>query len=303
MEINLSHGVTYQIRDNAPVSDVAASLLANEKLIYFAAEILEGCVEGLSVDVSKIKVKEVSNSSPLKELLAFAIVVKYQDDLDKEVPDLIRNLTGLDVPDSYDSLVTVLVMIAAIYAVDGVYRKIFPGKVPNALEAEYAKHTKAASDVMDISPEKVRASVDAKLGKKKLPSLIKAGIDFIRPSKRENATIEGLGGHEIGSDAIREVPRDVDFLIEDEASYTIENVTIDVHSQDRDYHRKGWAAVVKSVSDKRLKMDLIPSIDPDSLWGKTKIVGDIVVMQKKDDNGDYVPKSFYLTSVSEASES
>ena len=48
-------------------------------------------------------------------------------DLEREVPEIITKLTGIHIPDQYDSLVTVLVicnvMIAAIYGASFLFEK------------------------------------------------------------------------------------------------------------------------------------------------------------------------------------
>src|SRR5665213_3150897 len=114
-ELIIPHSVTYQFDGRASVQDVALSLIAQEKLMRDAISVLEGCVDGLSIESVRISVRTVAQESPLKEILAAALVITFQDDLEKGVNALAVALTGQSIPPHYQGLVTVLVMIVAVY--------------------------------------------------------------------------------------------------------------------------------------------------------------------------------------------
>jgi len=50
MERQVAHSVTYETDGTVPISSIAESLLANERLLMSIGEILGDCVDGLTVE-------------------------------------------------------------------------------------------------------------------------------------------------------------------------------------------------------------------------------------------------------------
>lgn len=44
-------------------------------------------------------------------------------------------------------------------------------------------------------------------------------------------------------------------------------------------------------------MRLFPAIDPHILFGKTEVSGDVIVVSKKNQDGDYIPYVFHVIGV------
>lgn len=299
-ELLLTHHLTYDISGDASVSDVANSLLANERMIRFSSMILEECIEGFHVDSVNVKVKQVTHQSPLKELLAFALVVTFQEDLAKEVPPFIEGLLGTDIPDQYDHLVTVLTMILAIYGVSHTYKRIFPDKTPEKLQGDYDKLMIVAGDYINIPPENLKNTIADKFKGGLLRPLQTASLNYFRPAKKENSQIVGLDGNVISSDAVAESPSEIDLAGEDDLdTYPLQNVAIEIRATDLDRKKQGWAAVVNDVTKKRLKMEIYPTVDIQNLIGKTEIKGDIIVVNKRDSGGDYLPNMYHLVKMND----
>lgn len=296
MEIVLKHSVLYTNKKDVPVVIVAKSLLANERLIQESIRLLADCFDNLEIDKVTVKVNYVSNASPLKEIFALGLFLTYQNELEEEVPELIKMLTGYTVPESANTLVTVLVLMAAIYVIDEAARRLFPGKSNDELKKEYERKLEELSNLSGIGKDQLNNIVIKRFTEGKIKSLFRKTHDFFMPAKLEpDIKIEADGSDGISSAAIAEIPNDVDFEQEQLGNtYEITAATIEIHRADTDYIDQGWVAVIEEASDKRKKMVLSPDIDPAKLYGKRKVRGNVVVIEERDATGEFAPKEYHL---------
>ena len=160
MDIGFDHEITYTTEKDVPVTTIVESLLANERLVHFAASVLADCIQGFSIQSVSVRVAQISNSSPLREILAVTLVATFQNDLEKEIPHLIQQVTGVAVPNDYKTLVTVLVMIGAIYGVSTLFSRIFPDKEPLELKKELDRHIEYATKQLGISSGELKRRVE-----------------------------------------------------------------------------------------------------------------------------------------------
>lgn len=299
-EVTLPHSVTYEFDGKATVQDVASSLLAQERLVKDALLVLEGCIDGLSIDSIRITLNSVVQESPLKEALAAAVVLTFQHDIEKGVDSLVHAISGQHIAPEYAGLVTVLVMIVAIYGASAFFEKVMHKK-PRELEDEREQLIVVAGDYYNLPPDRVREQLDAKLGGARKRSVIKSSIDFFAPAKTNQAraiTSENAPRAEISQKAIASVPSELDLAqVEPETdSYLAENVVIKFRRHDRD-KTKSWAATIDEISDERKPLHIDPTIDPNSLFTKAAVRGDVLVTTLRNPDGDYVPSLYYLQEV------
>ena len=66
------------------------------------------------------------------------------------------------------------------------------------------------------------------------------------------------------------------------------DVTLEIHAQDKDKINVGWAAIPKGLSESRLKMKLVDPVTSADLWTKNTVKGDITIVSKLTGDG-YVP--------------
>lgn len=304
-ELILQHQVIYDISGKAHVSDVAASLLANERLIKLSALILEECIQGFTVESVNVSIKEVANNSPLKEILCGALVIAYQDDLVREMPPIIERIIGRDIPDSYDHLVTILSMVIAIYGISAVFKKLFPEKTADKLAAAHGQMIFVAGNYMGVSPQSIENAVIKRLSGGMKQLVQKTAIDFFKPSKRGgDARIILPDGNFIPREAIAEIPSSLDYYADDDVQqYPLQNVEIEIRAVDRDQKKRGWAAVISEVTGRRLKMEIYPTVDSNRIYGRDKINGNVIVLNKKDANGIFLPSMYHLVGINENDQS
>lgn len=298
-EINLPLLITYNTRGVTPIADVIGALQAADVAIEDAISILPSVIDGLHIERSQINVRSLSQESPLRELFALTLIVAFQDDLKTEIPPLIEDLFKVNIPDSFDSLVTVVTMIVLFYgaaflkdvavkaAEDGALRQ----QVKN-LMAQLAANT-------GKSEEEIRKIFDAKYGKPTtVKRLTKAVQKFFVPSQREGSIPIIFDRNQISSEVIREIPYPEEFTAkEDFERYQSHNdVVLDVHAQDKDKSSSGWAAVPNGISKNRLRMRLIEPVTVGDIWNKDSVKGDITIVSKLTADG-YVPSEIHLIRV------
>lgn len=301
MQIEVPHEVTYQFDGKASIADVARSLLAQERLIRDAFDVLEMCFPDLQFESIVISVRDISQHSPLRELLQVIVVTSYQEELGKEVPLLIQNLLGVQLSDKYDGLITVLVLCIAIYGLNWVADKVFKGKPKPELVNERARLLKRAAHLANLPADQIEEAIQSRLSGGRRRSVMKAASDFILPAKRHRATaITGLGGEAVSEAAITAAPSDIE-LAEyepDSEDYTIEDVVIKFHRHDID-KTKDWAATVDVISKHRKTLHIDPMINADRLFERKAVRGDVLVTSERNSQGDYVPVLYRLVRVYE----
>lgn len=304
MEVTLWHGLEYEVEEPVAIEDLIKSLEANARLLRQTSTLLSDLVPGISLEPKRISVSRLSQESPLRELLAYTVVLAFQKDLDKEVPPLIEQITGVEVGGDYDTLVTVLVMIIAIYGISKAFDRVFPGRDKTPLDATQKTLLEQAARLLGVAAQRILDAVSILFTGKQTRSLITASQRVFAPTRGQaRPNIRARDGavlmpHDAVSlaQAASGIPYEAE---EDESAPKIESefhygVRIILHAMDRDRKRVGWAGHVPSLFDDRIPMHLEKSMKPEAIFGKSEITGDILLTKEEDENGDMQPKEFLL---------
>ncbi len=83
--------------------------------------------------------------------------------------------------------------------------------------------------------------------------------------------------------------------LSEETAY--ENHIVVIHATDLDHSKTGWAGHIPGVWEKRLKMVLFPTIPLNDVFGHKEIKADILVMSKRQPDGNLVPYVFHVINV------
>ncbi len=199
MDRVFSHEIVYDFDDAATIEEVAASLIANARFVHDAIAVIDACHPNLEISESKVRLASLSQQSPLKELLTVALVLGFQGDLEEEVPDFVKAITGIDVPDQYDSMVTVFVMGVSLYAALKLVDRVTKGRKRVKLQEAYRVAKAAAGDLVQVDSGTVSEKMEERLGGGRARATARAARDFFKPAKdmRENGgdkLVHGSGG-------------------------------------------------------------------------------------------------------------
>lgn len=305
MQVRFPHQVLYEVPGDVPVADAIDALLGAERLLLDMGPLVERLMPDLRVQV-RIYVKEISQGS-LREVLWVALFITYQTDLEKEVPDVLNKLFGIDLIE-HSTIATVLFIVLAYYGAEFVYKLVNKTVDTSYLRDQLNGMVKEVAAQFHLSEEAIKRALEDRYGSEsrggptRARMLAKAALRVFTPSKHQNNSAIVVGDRRIEPRLIAEVPSDAQILdAEDQpTSEPIENVRIELHAQDIDRAKTGWAGVIPEISPNRLRMQIYPPLKPEDIYTKTSIIGDIILEKRRDDTGNMEPYLFYLVRVHDA---
>lgn len=269
--ISLPHELYYPDSHEVSLSDIAATLIAHERLLPMAIEALERLTPGLAIDDRKIVLEKIERSS-LREAFFVALVMTYQSDLETEVPKMFESLTGITISDRYDTILTVLFMIVLYEGATALFgrgRKDHAQQAPISITGDYATYVNLAADRLDREPAAIAQAVSKAIGHR-MSTVQRAAVDIFRPAKRNgNGRIQPRGVPEVSAEAINDFPTALALaeLEDDIVPVHLPRCVLHIRATDRDKTDRGWAAWADAdgVKTKRLPLRLAPGVDPDRL--------------------------------------
>lgn len=296
VDVRIPHLVVYEVPEPSAISNVIASLRATEQIFFETAPLLEQLVPGLEVGGIRVHVESLAQGSPLRELFFATMFVAFQKDLERDVPPIIEQLSGIHVGEHYESVVTLLFCLVLFYGADFIYRQIVKTVEGAHIKAQLDQLVRESALHCHVDEKHIREALEARFEKKRLGNLIHSAIDFFSPSKRQGNAPVTIGRRRFNSDTVAEFPGEAQIheFEEQETTRAYENVEIELHAQDMDRAMQGWAGVIRSLSDRRLRMQVYPPIKPEDIYTRTKIRGDVIVVSRRAPDGSMEPYMFHL---------
>lgn len=310
MEFRIPNQVTYEFEGRATVSEVAKALTAQEKLFREALLVVDECFSDLDIEHVSVTVREVVQNSPLRHRLEGYIVAALSPGLTEDMPaDLLQALFGIDVPDSYDGFISMLVLVVSLWGAEKVIQRLRRAKEEKAerlaLEArekqlaeERRRLIEKAAKTINIPEDQLVEAVTKVLSQRPV-SIGKQSMDFLAPARRHRASAVTLpGGEGISGQAVQALPSDVEMASYHPSTETEqhESVTVKFHAHDKD-NPKRWAATIPEIADGRKALHLAPDLDAQLLFTREKVKADVLVTSVLDNEGNYQPSIYYLARV------
>lgn len=299
MQHNTDFAVRYLTDDPVPIRDIIASLQGAETAIREAGRLLPLLLDGVQVEKVEIRVREVAQESPLRELFVISLFIAFQKQLEEEVPQLITDATGVIIPDRFDTVVTVLTLIVVFYGAGALKDLVFGKGEDGAAKAQLDGLIAEIAPQVGKSETQIRHVLDERYKERTMwRKLANATSRFFAPSKQQNSAPMEVNGRHIERQAIQDIPAEylVDDATEESRSRFFRNATLELRAEDKDHTGRGWAAIVRAVSESRLRVKLMDEVSAADLWGKNVITGDITVIYDKV-GADMVPKEMHLHNV------
>lgn len=297
--LNVPLSITYQTRGLTPIPDVIAALQAADAAIQDAASLLPSLIDGMKIEQTQIHVRALSQESPLRELFLVTLLVAFQDDLQSEIPPVIEDLLRTKIPDSFDSIVTIVTMIIVFYGAAFLKDVAVKASEDGALRRQLDNLISQLADSTGKTDDEIRKILDAKFSKPgPVKRLAKTVGGFFRPSQREGAAAIIFDRTRVEPDVVREVPYAEEFAEKEdfERYKSYSNVPLEIHAQDKDKSSTGWAAVPLGITEQRLRMKLIEPVTAQDVWTRDTIKGDITIVSRLASDG-YIPQEIHLTRV------
>lgn len=298
MDVQVPFRVEYKTASQVPISEIIGSLQSLQAILEDSGSTLEKLIPGLEIREIKVDVEKISVGS-LREWLIVGFLIAFQQDLESEVPALIEALTGEAVPAEFNTLVSVLAVAIIVYGASAAKDIVVSVSVNREIKRQKDALITEVAELTGNTPEKVEALLDDRYQKPKLlKRLANNSIQFFKPSKSQDNAPVTVNKIHITRNFIESVPDS--FLLEDandnETAKPHEKIELEIHAQDRDRDTVGWAAVPLGLHTKRLRMKLLDDVDAAQLWGKDRVKGDIMLIQKRV-GLEFVPSEIHLTRI------
>jgi hypothetical protein len=115
VQVDLPFTVEYLTPGVVPLGEVIDSLIALQSLIEEGGSNLPLFVSGLQIEAIRVNVRSIIQESPLREVFLVSLFLAFQKDLEAEIPAMVEHITGQPIPEGFETLVTLSVLIALFY--------------------------------------------------------------------------------------------------------------------------------------------------------------------------------------------
>ena len=298
MQASVPFQVVYQTEDPVPIEQVIQSLQAVQHILNDSSALLPSFITGLTVERISIQVKQIEEGS-LREIFGVALFMAFQEDLETEIPALIETLTGQPVPEHLETLVTITTLIVLYYGIIKIIDVLGDRFKRQEMQVQYDGLVDDVAKLTGKPREEIIKALESQYEKRgKLSQLGRSALKFFTPSKSQKNAPILINDRVIKNEVVAEVPDK--YLAEEEMSSDVyqdyDAVNLEIHAQDRDKRKTGWAAVVEELGADRLKVKLVEEVRTDQVWQKDSIVADVSVRFERD--GDkLVPKEVMVRKV------
>lgn len=292
-----------------PIEDVIASLQAQKEILTTSSLVLSELDYDIEIDDIKIFVEELKSGTLSWDFL-IEIYGKYQDRVEGLVVGNLEEMFGIDIPESYEPLVTLVALAITYMVARYAYERLLRANGRSApsvhIKGENNVVIQNIAQIVNQSPEAVEKALDRAVPLSKRQSLLPRVADFLRPARKEHdAKIEIEGAPDISREALKEFPSDAELKsIDDSRNIDVHGAKLEIRATDRDRNKTGWGAMIHGDErfKRRLPMDLYPTVDADALAENHFIRGDLIVECDAGADGQLKPKRIHLISWDPASE-
>lgn len=303
MELTTTHRIYYSNREHIPLSEIADSLLALEGLIRQSPEVLENIFPGTKIYGVEVYLSELKSGSLYEDVLV-KFVFGSQEKLDEFVNN-IRERLGLQHLKSNNQILSAILVSMTLMGGAYYYGKSNSNSEnKNTLEANNTVVINIGADFVEMKSEEFRSAIEA--GVKDKDKLAKNAVRFVKPAKRDLEAYIRFDSEkklQINPETVKAMPGHITDPEPEETVEDYERVEVIIRAVDLDSYRKGWAAIVPEISEKRVKLQLDPHIDGELLMQHPAAIANVTAIFKYDQEGKKIPTLYFVREVYEYTES
>lgn len=297
MEITIGQHFYYTNKEPLSVEDVVDSLLALKSLLETTPEVLERIAPGLNIYRVQIHVNEILTGSLIEDF----IVKFFWGNQECLATDIERARDALKIGMIMENKKLLACIVIALILGGGIYllNKSGASEEQRAiLQGNQNTVIVIGADLAGMSPEDFKSIIDSTVAKN--ANVPKDAVNSVKPAKREDgASIQTNQSSEISIDnrAVKAMPSYLPENDEVESVEDFKSVEISIRATDLDSTKRGWAAVLPSISDRRTKLHLDPNIKTDELMKNPQFKGDVTVVFKYNEKGEKYPSLVFLRQI------
>ena len=283
MEYSFSQEIYFSNKKSLLVSDVAKSLLSLSKVSKLTPQVIERLFEGTIISDIELYIDNLESGS-LTERIKYYFSLAVQKKIDGLVGGGAPTLDGAN-SERFNNIAAWVMALLLLYGLKVGADKVFSNQPRENLKNEVNIVINTGVEVTGVDKETIQKTIREVVQKN--PDLPKNAIEFAKPAKSDpSASITYDQRYKISEKALSEVPFTIYEDDKTEHSVRLENTEIRIRATDKDYAGRGWGAIIPAFYDRRVKMNVDPSIDLSELAHADVVYGDIVVFHQLDDEGN-----------------
>ncbi|ADP96450.1 hypothetical protein [Marinobacter adhaerens] len=300
MDFSIPQQVHYTNKNRASIQEIADGLVALDSLIRQTPSVLEALFPDYKIESVEIYLDEFRSGSIWEDLVV-KFIFGNQKNFDSAIGAAREKLGMEEVmsdPQVLSAIILVMVLSGGLYWL-GKRSKNKPEKRA-AIEANNNTVIQIGSGMVGLDADEFRALIDNAVQDKN--QLAKDAARIVKPAKRDpNGYIEfgDNPGLKITSESVKAMP---DYVQDDEPEEIVEDydgLLLELRAIDLDHTKSGWRVRAPDLSDRRIKLQLDPSVMPDDLFNKRQIRGKVTVVFRSDNAGQKIPRLIFLREVIE----
>ncbi|HET7833765.1 MAG TPA: hypothetical protein VFK88_12460 [Gallionella sp.] len=299
MELITTQRIYYSNREHIPLGEIADSLLALDELIHQTPDVLENLFPGANIYRVEVYLNELKSGSLYED-----VIVKFlfgnQEKLDEFIKNS-RERIGLQYLQDNNHLLSAILLVLILTGGAYYYGKGSARSEDKAtLEANNDVVINVGANLLNMSPDEFQSAVVS--GIKDKDKLAQHASRFVKPAKRDgdaHIRFDDAKELQVNSDSIKAMPSHIIDPDPEESAEDYDHVEVVIRAIDLDSHRKGWAAIIPDISDRRVKLQLDPHIDGETLMQHPAAIANVTAVFKADKEGNKLPTLYFLRDIHE----
>lgn len=274
--LEVTHRVHYSNRNAIPISEIASSLLALERILLRTPRVMS-LVTSVPIERAEVFVQDIASGS-LTEDIIVKLFFKNQEELDAFLLKINEKLGQHKVAKNVLLAALILGVIGA-----GIYGAAKAFSTPETAKAININNNviiNIAASESGLAPAQLEKIITAAITDKKANA--QDAVEFIRPAKADpEATIslEDSAVLSISKDTITKTPSSLKFDVMQTEQF-LPDVDLQIRATNLDSQQSGWAGIIPSLVNRRVKLVLADGVDPKAVAGKFVVRADVIVLSQ-----------------------
>lgn len=283
-----SHEIYYSNRELVPISDIVESLLALERIVKMCPRILEGAT---SVEIDHVEVYiDTLETGSLLEKFVVKLFFKSEEELDAFLDKIREKVSQPGMPRN----VLIGAVLASLIGYGAFLAATSQKSAGTTINANNNVIINLGAGQVDLTPEAFHAIVVAAVSDKK--ELATQSVKLFKPAKADlqaSITLDGNDALSFPPAVIAETPTKVDFKKQEKVR-DLPDVDLQIRATNLDSLKQGWAALIPGMIDKRIRLQLDPSVKPTDVAGHFQVRANVSVVYKMDNTGSNMVPDYIL---------
>lgn len=283
-----THDFYYSNKQAVPLGEIAESLLALERVIKMSPRVLEELTQA-PIDRIEVYVDELHSGSLFEKIL-IRYFFKDEEGLNAFV-DKVRDHVGEGVGRKTVIGATIMAMLG--------YGAFMAGKAMNApaqntITANNNVIISLGAETAGLAPEAFKAIIEAAIPDKK--ALAESSLKVIKPARADPAASISMDGSDalaMPPAVIAATPDAVKFDKQDKVEH-LPDVDLHIRATNRDSRKAGWAGLIPGKIDKRMRLQIDPSVEIEEVAGKFVVRANVMLFHKLDKDGKHLVPDYIL---------